>query len=191
MSPLEWFAALLGLIAVWLTVREKVAAWPIGAVMVALYIYIFAAAKLYADAGLQCIYLVLQFYGWYQWLRGGTQHTALRVSRSSPAVIAVCVALGAAGTMALGWTLARHTDQALPYWDSGIASFSLVAQWMLAKKRIENWVFWFVIDIVAVGVYATRGLVATTMLYAVYVGLAVSGYRTWHRSLSTPGGVAS
>lgn len=74
MSSLEWFAASLGLVAVWLTVREKVAAWPIGAVMVALYVYIFASAQLYADAGLQCVYFVLQFYGWYQWLRGGTSH---------------------------------------------------------------------------------------------------------------------
>jgi nicotinamide mononucleotide transporter len=184
MSPLEWFAAALGLVAVWLTVRERVAAWPIGAVMVALYVYIFASARLYADAGLQGIYFVLQFYGWYQWVRGGAAHSALRVSRATTTVLAVCLALGTTGTATLGWLLARHTDQALPYWDSGIAAFSLVAQWMLARKLIENWVFWLVIDVVAVGVYASRGLVATTVLYAVYIGLAVAGYRAWASHLS-------
>lgn len=185
MSALEWFAASLGLVAVWLTVREKVAAWPIGAAMVALYVYIFASAKLYADAGLQVVYFVLQFYGWYQWLRGGTARSALQVSRAPTRVVLVCVGLGTAGTAGLGWLLAHHTDQALPYWDSGIAAFSLVAQWMLARKLIENWIFWFVIDIIAVGVYASRGLVATTLLYAVYIGLAVSGYRTWGAHLSS------
>jgi nicotinamide mononucleotide transporter len=184
MSPLEWFAAALGLVAVWLTVREQVAAWPIGAVMVALYVYIFASAKLYADAGLQVIYFVLQFYGWYQWLRGGTSHTTLHVSRSSRRTLALCTAIGTLGTLGLGWLLARHTDQALPFWDSGIAAFSLVTQWMLARKLLENWIFWFLIDIVAVGVYATRGLVATTILYAVYIGLAVAGYRTWKTAMA-------
>ena len=185
MSSLEWFAASLGLVAVWLTVREKVAAWPIGAVMVALYVYIFASAQLYADAGLQGVYFVLQFYGWYQWLRGGVSHTALRVTRAPLRVLSACIALGAAGTVGLGWLLARHTDQALPYWDSGIAAFSLVAQWMLAKKLLENWIFWFAIDIVAVGVYASRGLVPTTLLYAVYIGLAIAGYRRWGSHLSS------
>ena len=183
MSPLEWTAAAIGLLAVWLTVRENVAAWPVGAVMVALYVYIFASARLYADAGLQVIYFVLQFYGWYQWLRGGAAHGALAVSRATPAVLAACGMIGATGTVALGWLLARHTDQALPYWDSGIAAFSLVAQWMLARKLLENWIFWFVIDVVAVGVYASRGLVATTVLYAVYIGLAVAGYRAWRSHL--------
>ena len=185
MSPLEWFAASLGLVAVWLNVRENVAAWPIGAVMVALYIYIFASAKLYADAGLQCVYFVLQFYGWYQWLHGGAAHAVLHVSRASTRALAVGMTIAATGTFGLGWVLARYTDQALPFWDSGIAAFSLVAQWMLARKLIENWVLWFVIDIVAVGVYATRGLVATTILYAVYIGLAVAGYRAWKAAMPT------
>ena len=187
MSPLELVAAAIGLVAVWLVVREHVWSWPIGAVQVALYIYIFAGAQLYADAGLQAIYFVLQFYGWYQWLHGGAHHDRLRVSRVTPRVLALSLGTGALGTVALGSLLARYTDQALPYWDSGIAAFSLVAQWMLAKKLIENWVFWFVIDVVAVGVYLNRGLYPTSVLYFVYLGLAIAGWRSWHRSLATQG----
>lgn len=184
MSPLELVAAALGLVAVWLTVRENIWGWPIGAVMVALYIVIFAEARLYADAGLQVIYLGLQFYGWYQWLHGGARHDALAVSRASSATLLTTMAIGAAGTAALGTGLARYTDQALPYWDSFIAAFSLVTQWMLAKKLIENWIYWFVIDVVAVGVYFNRGLLPTAVLYAVYLALAVAGWIRWRRSLA-------
>ena len=184
MSPLELFAAALGLVAVWLVVRERVWAWPLGAVQVALYIYIFGAARLYADAGLQAIYFGLQFYGWYQWLHGGAHRDLLRVTRASPTQLAWSMVVGTLGTLALGTVLARYTNQALPYWDSGIAAFSLVAQWMLARKLIENWIFWFVIDVVAVGVYFTRGLYPTTVLYLVYLGLAVAGWRAWRQSIA-------
>jgi nicotinamide mononucleotide transporter len=187
MSPLELVAAAIGLVAVWLVVREHVWSWPIGAVQVTLYIYIFAAAKLYADAGLQVIYFALQFYGWYQWLHGGAHRDRLHVSHARRHVLVVSLGVGALGTTVLGSLLARYTDQALPYWDSGIAAFSLVAQWMLAKKLIENWLFWFAIDVVAVGVYLNRGLYPTSVLYFVYLGLAVAGWRSWRRSLAAQG----
>lgn len=185
MSSLELLAAALGLVAVWLTVRENIWAWPLGAVMVALYIVVFARARLYADAGLQVIYFVLQFYGWYQWLRGGAHHERLAISRARPGTLLAVTLVGAAGTLALGSVLLRYTDQALPFWDSGIAAFSLVTQWMLARKLLENWVLWFLIDVVAVGVYATRGLYPTVVLYAVYLLLAVAGWRRWQASLTT------
>lgn len=191
MNLLELFAAALGLVAVWLTVRENVWAWPIGAVMVALYVVVFARARLYADAGLQAIYFALQFYGWYQWLRGGDHHGRLSISRASARTLAIVVAIGAAGTVVLGTLLARHTDQALPYWDSAIAAFSLVTQWMLARKLLENWIFWFLIDTVAVGVYAARDLYPTAGLYAVYLALAVAGWRRWQASLMCPSTIES
>jgi nicotinamide mononucleotide transporter len=184
MSPLELGAAAIGLLAVWLMVREHVWSWPIGAVQVAVYIFIFAEARLYADAGLQVVYLGLQFYGWYEWLHGGAQHDRLQVTRASARTLTVALGIGTVGTAALGAALARYTNQALPYWDSGIVAFSLVAQWMLARKLLQNWLLWFVIDVVAVGVYFARGLYPTTVLYAVYLGLAVAGWRSWNRSMT-------
>jgi nicotinamide mononucleotide transporter len=184
MSPLELVASAIGLLAVWLMVREHVWSWPIGAVQVALYIFIFADARLYADAGLQAIYLALQFYGWYEWLHGGAHHDRLHVTRAPARTLGIALGVGAMGTVALGTALARYTNQALPYWDSGIAAFSLVAQWMLARKLLQNWLLWFVIDVVAVGVYFARGLYPTTVLYAVYLVLAVAGWRSWTRSMA-------
>src|SRR5512139_2228746 len=118
LSPVELVAAAIGLVAVWLVVREHVWSWPIGAVQVALYIFIFADARLYADAGLQVIYLALQFYGWYEWLYGGAQHDRLHVTRAPARTLGIALGVGATGTVALGTALARYTNQALPYWDS-------------------------------------------------------------------------
>jgi nicotinamide mononucleotide transporter len=181
MSPIELAAAFFGLLSVWLYVRESVWSWPTGLVMVVLYIEVFYRAKLYADVGLQVIYVGLQVYGWYEWLHGGPNRSELRVSRAPAPLLILLLATGAVGTAVLGYLLHRYTDAALPYWDSAIAAFSLVAQWMLAKKLLENWLFWIAVDVVAVGVYFAKGLYPTTLLYAVLLGMATLGYFQWRR----------
>lgn len=181
MSPLELVAAVSGLLAVWLIVRQDMRAWPFGILTGTLYIVIFAQARLYAGALLQVFYVGLQAYGWYSWRRGLGDGRRLPVSRASARLLALLVVLGAAGTAALGTALSR-TDQALPYWDSFITAFSLVAQWMVARKLLENWVVWFVVDGIAVGVYVKMGLPFTAVLYAAYLWLAVAGWREWRAS---------
>jgi nicotinamide mononucleotide transporter len=181
-SPLEFVAALLGLVAVWLIVRERMLAWPFGVSTGTLYVVIFAQARLYAGALLQVVYVGLQFYGWYSWWRGSAGGDRLPVSRASRRTLAVAAAVGVTGTLALGTALARHTDQALPYWDSFVTAFSLVAQWMVARKLLENWAVWFVVDLVAAGVYVALGLYFTAVLYAAYLGLAIAGWRQWQAS---------
>jgi nicotinamide mononucleotide transporter len=186
MNFLEWFAAALGVVSVILTIRQNVWCWPIGIAMVTLYVGIFAQARLYADAGLQVIYIGLQIYGWYAWLHGGPKNDRLPVSVATAALLAVLGGAGALGTIALGYALTRWTDQALAYWDSAIAVYSLIAQWMLARKLLQNWLLWIAIDILAVGVYTAKDLHATAALYCVFVGLAVAGFRAWRRSLAVP-----
>jgi nicotinamide mononucleotide transporter len=186
-NTVEWIAAGLGLVSVWLNVREDPLGWPIGAVMVALYFAVFARVKLYADAGLQVIYFVIQFYGWYEWVRGGENHGRLAVSRTPPRVLAGCMAVGTAGTLLLGSVLGRYTDQALPFWDSGIAAFSLVAQWMLARKYLENWLLWAAIDVLGIGVYWAKHLLPTAVLYGCFLLLCLRGYQRWRETLiATP-----
>jgi nicotinamide mononucleotide transporter len=182
MDPLELAAAVLGLVSVGLTVKQNVWNWPVGAVMVALYAYVFFRTQLYADAGLQVVYFVMQFYGWYQWLHGGDKHDRLPVGRASARCLLVLENLGLAGTAALGYGLGRWTDQAMPYADSTIAVFSLLAQWMLARKLLENWLVWIGIDALAVGVYARKQLYPTAVLYGVFLALAAAGYLAWRRS---------
>lgn len=185
MSPLELVAAVLGLVAVWLIVRERMLAWPFGVLTGTLYVVIFAQARLYAGALLQVIYVGLQVYGWISWARGGPTGGRLLVSRAQRSTLAALLLAGALGAGALGTALARYTDQTLPYWDSCITAYSLVAQWMVARKLLENWAVWFVVDAVAVGLYAVLGLYFTAALYTAYLGLAVAGWRQWQVSLAS------
>lgn len=182
MPLVEVAAAVLGLVSVLLTVREHVSTWPIGAVMYLLYFFTFLDARLYADAGLQVVGFFLQFYGWYEWAKGGAGGTTLAISRTGARRFVQLLAVGAAGTVLLGVALQRWTDQALPFWDSGIAAYSLVAQYLLALKRLETWWIWIAIDVVAIGVFRSQHLVATSLLYASFLVLACAGLRAWHRA---------
>ena len=182
MSLLEWIAAIAGAISVYLSARENIWSWPTAIVNVGLYIVVFRDAGLYSDMGLQVVYLVLSIYGWYEWLYGGKNRSALHVSRASTRewLIATPVAL-------LFWLgLARYTATlpgvALPYLDSGLTTLSLVAQWMMTRKILENWVLWIVADVVYVPMYLYKGLPVTAALYAIFLALAVLGLRSWWRS---------
>ena len=183
MSPLELFAALLGAISVWLSVRQNIWSWPTAIINVVLYSLVFYEAKLYADMGLQVIYAVLSIYGWYEWLYGGAGRTELHVTRTGPRLAALLALIAAAGSAILGVVLHRVTDAALPFMDSFLSSTSLVAQWMMTKKLLENWLVWITVDVLYVGMFIFKGLYLTAGLYAVFLGLAVKGYIDWRRSM--------
>jgi nicotinamide mononucleotide transporter len=164
-------------------VRQNVWSWPLGIVNVALFAFVFWQARLYADAGLQVIYVGLCFYGWYEWLHGGADRGALAVSRAPRRLLVALGFLGAAGASVLGLALARTTDASLPFWDAGTASFSLVAQFMQTRKWLETWALWIAVDVVYVVMYVHKSLYPTAGLYAVFLVLAGLGWREWRRSL--------
>jgi nicotinamide mononucleotide transporter len=183
MSALELVAAVLSLVNVALTVRQNIWCWPVGIAATGLYIIVFFRAKLYADFGLFIFFSLQQFYGWYHWLYGGERRNDLPVRWTRPLHLAGLLALGAAGTAGLGYALATYTDAALPWWDSAIAAFSIVAQFMLAWKLIENWLIWVGVDAVAIGVYWAKDLHPTAVLYLIFLGLATLGFFQWRRSM--------
>ena len=186
MSPLELVAAVTGAVSVWLSVRQNIWSWPTAIVNVVLYAIVFYDARLYADTGLQVVYAVLSVYGWYEWLYGGEGRTVLRVTRTSPRIAAVLTLIAAAGSALLGTLLHRATDAALPFMDSFLSSTSLVAQWMMTKKLLENWLVWIAVDVLYVGMFLFKGLYLTAGLYAVFLALAVRGYLDWRRSMTAP-----
>lgn len=186
LSPIELVAAVVGAVSVYLSVRERVWAWPTGIVNVLLYVWVFWKARLYADMGLQVVYAAISVYGWYHWLRGGARGGELRVTRMPVRWWPAVVVLTAAGAWGVGHLLATSTDAAIPYLDAALTATSLAAQWMLSRKYVENWLVWIVVDIVYVPTFVSRGLVATAVLYAVFLGLAVAGWRAWRRSLDAP-----
>jgi len=183
MNPIEIVAAVFGVISVFLSVRQNIWSWPTAIVNVGLYIFVFYESKLYADTGLQVIYVVLNAYGWYHWLYGGKNRTELPVSRTSPRLGAFLVGLGLAGTALIGTLLAQKTDAALPYMDAMTTSTSLVAQWMMTRKLLENWIVWVSVDVIYIGMYIYKSLYVTAALYLVFLILSAMGYFQWRASL--------
>ena len=166
-SPLELVAVTFGLVSVYLSAKEHIVSWPTAIVNVAIFFVLFWRAKLYADAVLQLVYLALSVYGWYEWLFGGTQQTRLRVSRARRVHWMVLVPLFVVGGIGLGMLLDRYTDSPLPYFDALLTAASLVAQYMMTRKLLENWIIWILADIVYVPVFIQRGLPFTALQYAV------------------------
>jgi nicotinamide mononucleotide transporter len=179
----EVLAVITGIISVYLSTRENIWSWPTALVNVALYFVVFLEAKLYADMGLQAVYFALSLYGWYEWLYGGENRTELRVSRTPRALGIRLAIIGVACAAVLGTLLARFTDAALPYIDSATTSTSLVAQWMMTRKILENWSVWVAVDVVYIAMFIFKRLYLTAGLYAVFLVLAVMGYVQWKRSL--------
>lgn len=183
MSPFELVGALTGVAGVWLAARQSVLTWPVGLVSVALYVIVFYDARLYADMGLNAFYVVTSLYGWYVWLYGGKGHTERKVSRVRKTELTVLLILGAAFTLGLGYFLENYTDADLSYTDSATTAISLIGYWMMAKKQLENWIVWLVVDVVYVGVYTYKELYITSVLYFIFLILCVVGYLDWKKSL--------
>ena len=180
----EVLAVITGIISVYLSTRENIWSWPTALVNVALYFVVFYETKLYADMGLQAVYFALSLYGWYEWLYGGENRTELRVSRTARSLGVRLAIIGIACAAILGTLLARFTDAALPYIDSATTSTSLVAQWMMTRKILENWAVWVAVDVVYIAMFIFKRLYLTAGLYAVFLVLAVMGYVQWKRSLA-------
>lgn len=179
MTQLELIAALFGAVSVYLSAREKILSWPTALVNVGLYTAVFFRAKLYADMGLQVIYFVLSAYGWYQWKFGGDRRSELKVSRATRRLWLRLGGVNLAAWISLAFVLSRFTDAQLPWIDSLLSTTSLCAQLLMTRKVAENWLLWIVVDVVYVPMYVGRGLYATAVLYAVFLVLAVIGWRSW------------
>lgn len=184
----EPIGTVLGFVIVWCLIRQNLWAWPLGVAYVIVSVTVLLEARLYANLVLHLVgFLPLNLYGWYFWVFGkAPRETILPVTRASRASVAALVVGCLAGTAILGTFFTWYTDAALPYWDNGLFVASLAAMWLTARKKIENWVFWFVIDVVSVGVYWAQGLPLYASLYFVYLAMAVAGWRSWKNSMTAP-----
>ncbi len=182
LTDIEIWATVFGLICVALTVRQNIWCWPTGLVMVTLYIVIFYDAKLYSDMGLQVVYVFMQIYGWWRWLHPRPGQDELPVTLLRRAEWGAWIAASIVGVVLLGGVMSTRTDAALPFWDATTTVLSLVAQWLMAQKKLASWLFWIVVDVLAVGIYYTKELYPTTALYAVFLVLATAGYFAWRAS---------
>ncbi len=183
MTLLEAIAVVFGIACVILTIRQHMACWPTGLVMVVLYIRIFYEARLFSDMALQVVYIFLQVYGWWHWARGGSRDNPLPVSLLTSKARAGWALAAIIGTVVLGYSMNRWAGAALPYWDAAAAVLSLIAQWFLARKVLESWIVWITVDVLSIGIYGVKELYLTMGLYVVFLGLAISGLLAWKKQL--------
>lgn len=186
-TQINWLEAaglVFGLACVILLIRENIWTWPAGILYVLVSFVIFFQAKLYADLILHVFFLVLNVYGWYHWVLGKKELAQeLPVSTSSRQMNMVLLVISFIGVFISGVLLESFTDASLPYWDSATSVLSLVGMWLTAKKKIENWYYWMVVDILATGIYLYKEIYFYSLLYFIYCGLAVSGYYAWKKSM--------
>ena len=183
---MDWYEIIgfvTGVLCVALLIRQNIWNWPIAVVNAVFYIVVFYQSKLYADVGLQFVFIAINLYGWYEWHYGGPRNAELLVTRLSVLEIVLSIMAIVFGTWAVGSILAKNTDAALPYLDSLATVISLTAQFHMARKKLENWILWIGVNVLYVGIYFSRGLFLTQILYVIYFILAVMGYLAWKKSI--------
>jgi nicotinamide mononucleotide transporter len=177
----EVFGFLTGGICVWLVVRQHIANWPIGLVNNCVFFVLFYQKRLYADMGLQVVFFALGVYGWVHWLRRGPQGERLRPVRANRWELLMLLGFVVAATFGLQQLLIA-VNGAAPFWDAHTTALSLAAQYLMCRKRIENWLFWIVADAIYVPLYVSRELPLTAVLYAGFLVLCIVGWFAWRRT---------
>jgi nicotinamide mononucleotide transporter len=179
-TPTEWLAVVLAIAYLLLAIRQNAWCWAFAIASAALYLELFARSGLVMQAALQAFFIAMAVYGWRQWKGTATQRPApvrrWPLRRHLPAIAAVVVI-----TSVNAWLLAGSDAGAVTYADAAVAWASVLATWLVARKVLENWLYWIVIDVAAAVLYWSQGLHATALLYGLYTALAVRGFQAWSR----------
>lgn len=168
-----------------LAVRENAWNWPVGIANNVFFLILFWSSKLYADAVLQIVYIVISFFGWWNWLHGGLGHTELPIRKTNVKLALFLAMATAATTAALTLILHRFTDSPVPFLDGVTTALSLTAQYMLSQKLLENWWVWMSADVIYIALYAYKSLYLTGALYLLFFCLCVAGYAGWRRAFAS------
>ena len=183
MSWIEILGFIFGIAGVYLTLKVNPWCFPIGLVNVILSAFLFYDQRLYADVLQQLVYIILLTYGWFKWLHGTNNSPTSKITESSMKLLIVSLLIWVSGTLALGYLLSSHTNAATPWPDSAATVLSFIAQWMIAKKKLENWLLWIAVNIAYIGIYSYKELYLYTVLFSVYLLLAVAGYFKWNKEV--------
>ena len=176
---LETVAVILAIAYLLLAIKENSLCWYCAFFSTAIYVWIFGDVSLYMESALNIYYMAMAVYGWYQWQRGGQDKTGLQISRWSLGNHFLAVVVILIATVTSGYLLAANTDARLPYLDSFTTWASVITTVMVARKIIENWLYWVVINMVSIFLYLDRELYQTAGLFVLYIVLAVVGYIIW------------
>jgi nicotinamide mononucleotide transporter len=182
-TALEWITFITALLYVILATLENSWCWLFGILCSALSVYLSYNSQLFLESGLNIFYVIIGFYGWYQWLRGSKDKKEIPITFSGGRSLLYYIAAGTSLWLAFWFLSQRYTSQALPYLDSFITGFSLVATYMTTQKKVENWIFWIVIDALAVYLYASRELYLIAVINVIYTFIAGAGYLSWRKKI--------
>ena len=182
-SVLEVIAVFFGLLSVWFAKQVKILVYPTGIISVLIYVYLCFFTKLYADMGINAFYFVMSVYGWYNWTRKDQNKKRIPVSRNNLKMNLLNIAAAIGFFFILYFILSNYTDSNVPVWDSITTAIFIIGMWLMAQKKIENWIAWIIGDIISIPLYAYKGLVLTSFQFTVFLVLAIAGYISWRNSL--------
>ena len=176
---LEILGTIVGLIYLWLESKASIYLWVASVIMPAIYLVVFYDAGLYADTAINIYYLSIAIYGWFAWRYGSKERKELPISHISPRQIVAMVGLYAVMQVVISLALLHFTDSDVVWFNGLTSALSIVGMWMLARKYIEQWIVWIVVDILSAALYGCKELYLTAALYVLYAVIAVFGYRKW------------
>ena len=182
---IEIVAVIFGLLSVWYAKKEKILVYPTGIVNVLIYVYICYFAGLYADMGINAFFFVMSVYGWYNWSRKIDISHHVPISKATRVQLLISFVSFFVFFLLLWYVLVRFTDSVVPVWDSFTTSIFIVSMWLMALKKIENWLGWIIGDALVIPLFAYKGLVFTSFQYIIFLALAISGYMEWHKKLKS------
>ena len=193
MQIIEILGTLVGLAYLWLEYRASIYLWIASIIMPAIYLVVYYNAGLYADFGINIYYLAIAIYGWAAWRFGfklfgrndEVQNQELPITRMPRKVWTVAALASCALTLIIAWVLISFTDSTVPWADAFTTALSVVGMWMLARKYIEQWWVWLIVDVACVALYIYKDLYFTAALYALYAIVAIFGYRKWKQIMTT------
>ncbi len=184
---IEVSGVLISLIYLYFSIKQKIWLWPFGLLSAIFYIIVYFQSKFYADMGLQFYYFFISIYGWIIWGHGIKRDKGkvaeLRIARTSSFIWLVISVLFLGFWFIIYIILSQFTDSDIPLWDALTTSASIIATWMLARKLIEHWILWIVIDLISLVLYIYKGLYPTSVLFAIYTLMAVIGYYSWLKNM--------
>jgi len=189
---LEFIAVVFGLMSVWFAKQEKILVYPTGIISVLIYVYICFGIKLYADAGINLFYFIMSVYGWYNWSKiGETPQIRITSNNRKDWLISLLMFIVSAVIIIILLKILKSDDieywsTKIPYIDTFTTAIFIVGMWLMALKKIENWIFWIIGDIISVPLYAYKGLVFTSFQFFVFLIIAVAGYMAWRKKLLNP-----
>ncbi|MGW8122738.1 nicotinamide riboside transporter PnuC [Roseivirga echinicomitans] len=190
-SAWELSGLIFGILAVLFLIKESIWTWPAGIAYVIVSFVVFWNAQLYGDFILHIFFLVLNIYGWYYWIKGTKgEESSIPITHTSKKRSLIFLGLTVLGIFAFAQFLINIPSifegmepASLPYWDSTTSILSVTGMWLTARKKIDNWYYWFAVDIIATGVYFYKGLYFYSFLYFLYIGMAVAGYLAWKKTM--------